>query len=114
MYAIRSYYVSSTLIGMSTRVRLDNIHGFHRGYRYSGKNGGNRKATGNRQDQGQARHVITSYSIHYTKLYDERIRHVGRADAECDAAQRAAVGRVGVRPDDDLARQRVSLSHHRV
>ena len=45
---------------------------------------------------------------------DERVRHVGGADAEGDAAERAAVRRVRIGADDDLARQRVVLGHHRV
>ena len=44
----------------------------------------------------------------------ERVGHVGRADAERDAAQRAAVRRVRIGAGDELARQRVALRHQRV
>ena len=44
----------------------------------------------------------------------ERVGHVGRADAERDAAERAAVRRVRIGAGDELARQRVALRHHRV
>ena len=45
---------------------------------------------------------------------DEGVGHVGGADAEGHAAQRAAVRRVRIGADDHLARQRVVLGHHRV
>ena len=51
---------------------------------------------------------------HAHRAGDERVRHVGRADAERDAAERAAMRRVRVGADDDLPRQRVALGHHRV
>ena len=44
----------------------------------------------------------------------EGIGHLGGADTEGDAAQRAAVRRVRIGADDQLARQRVALGHQRV
>ena len=45
---------------------------------------------------------------------DEGVRHVRGADAESHASQRAAVRRVGIGADHDLARQGVVLGHHGV
>src|SRR5436190_23109180 len=44
----------------------------------------------------------------------QRACHVGRADAEGEAAERAAVRRVRVGADDQLPRCRVLLRHHGV
>ena len=46
--------------------------------------------------------VITSYSIHYTKLYDEELTVVtDRNEIPCDLVVLSA----GVRPNTELARQ---------
>jgi hypothetical protein len=45
---------------------------------------------------------------------DEGVGHVGRADAEGHAAQRAAVRRVRIGARHQLPGQRVVLGHHRV
>ena len=51
---------------------------------------------------------------HANRAGDQGVRHVGRADAEREAAERAAMQRVRVGADDELPRQRVVLGHHRV
>ena len=77
MYAIRSYYVYSVLIGFSVKVHPDArdflqestvkvftsdvIYRLVEDYQ---------KYVKEQQDLAEKKIVITSYSIHYTKLYD--------------------------------------------